>query len=36
MSKDKTRAFDIANYLQDDKDVAEYLRQALEDGDPAR
>ena len=35
MSKDKTRAFDIANYLQDDKDVAEYLRQALEDGDPA-
>jgi len=35
MSKGKTRAFDIANYLQDDKDVAEYLRQALEDGDPA-
>lgn len=35
MSKDKTRAFDMANYLQDDKDVAEYLRQALEDGDPA-
>ena len=35
MSKDETRAFDMANYLHDDKDVAEYLRQALEDGDPA-
>lgn len=31
----KTRPFDMANYLQDDEDVAEYLRQVLEEGDPA-
>ena len=35
MSKLKTRPFDMVNYLQDEADVAEYLRQVLEDGDPA-
>ena len=30
-----TRSFDMADYLQDEKDVAEHLRQALGDGDPA-
>ncbi len=35
MSKVKTRPFDMVNYLQDEADVAEYLRQVLEDGDPA-
>ena len=35
MSKIKTRPFDIANYLEDDEDVAEYLRQVIEENDPA-
>ncbi|MBW7833028.1 MAG: putative addiction module antidote protein [Simplicispira suum] len=35
MNKIKTRPFDMANYLGDEEDVAEYLRQVLEDGDPA-
>lgn len=35
MSKMKTRPFDMANYLTDDGEVAAYLRQVLEDGDPA-
>jgi probable addiction module antidote protein len=35
MSKIKTRPFDLANYLKDEEDVAEYMRQVLEDGDPA-
>ena len=35
MSKTKTRPFDVANYLADEGDVTEYLRQVLEDGDPA-
>lgn len=35
MSKVKTRPFDIANYLESDEDVAEYLRQVIEDNDPA-
>nr|WP_315245371.1 addiction module antidote protein [uncultured Albidiferax sp.] len=35
MGKLKTRSFDVANYLGDDEDVAEYMRQVLEDGDPA-
>ena len=34
MSKIKTRPFDMANYLHDENDVTEYLRQVLEDGDP--
>ena len=34
MSKMKTRPFDMANYLHDEAEVAEYLRQVLEDGDP--
>ncbi|PWW46778.1 addiction module antidote protein [Melaminivora alkalimesophila] len=34
-SKIKTRPFDMANYLRDEEEVAEYLRQVLEDGDPA-
>ncbi len=33
MSKIKTRPFDMANYLNSDEDIAEYLLQALEDGD---
>ena len=35
MSTIKTRPFDVANYLRDEQDVAEYLRQVLEEGDPA-
>jgi len=35
MSKIKTRPFDMANYLNDEEDVAAYLQAALEDGDPA-
>jgi len=35
MSKIKTRQFDIANYLANDEDMAEYLRQVVEDNDPA-
>lgn len=35
MSKIKTRPFDVANYLKDEEDVAEYMRQVLEEGDPA-
>lgn len=35
MSKFKTRPFDMANYLRDEDEVAEYLRQVLEDGDPS-
>ena len=34
MSKIKTRPFDMANYLHDEAEVAEYLRQVLEDGEP--
>lgn len=35
MSKIKTRPFDMANYLQNEDDITEYLSQVLEDGDPA-
>ena len=35
MSKIKTRPFDMANYLGSEEEVTEYLRQVLEDGDPA-
>ena len=35
MSTIKTRPFDMANYLTSEEDVAEYLRQVLEYGDPA-
>jgi len=35
MGKLKTRPFDMANYLGDEADVAEYMRQVMEDGDPA-
>lgn len=35
MSKIKTRPFDVANYLKNEEDVAEYMRQVLEEGDPA-
>ena len=35
MSKIKTREFDIANYLTNDEDMAEYLSQVIEDNDPA-
>ena len=34
MNKMKTRSFDMANYLTSEEDIAEYLRQVLEDGDP--
>ena len=34
MSKIKTRPFDMANYLGSEEEIAEYLRQVLEDGDP--
>ena len=35
MSKLKTRPFDMANYLGSEDEIAEYLRQVLEDNDPA-
>ena len=35
MSKLKTRPFDMANYLHSEEEIAEYLRQVLEDNDPA-
>lgn len=34
-TKIKTRPFDMANYLGNEEEVSEYLRQVLEDGDPA-
>ena len=34
-TKTQTRPFDMANYLGSEEEVAEYLRQVLEDGDPA-
>jgi len=33
MSNIKTRPFDAANYLRNEEDIAEYLRQTLEEGD---
>ena len=35
MSKIKTRPFDMANYLNSEEDIAEYLCQILEENDPA-
>jgi probable addiction module antidote protein len=35
MGKPTTRPFDVANYLGNDEDVAEYMCQVLEDGDLA-
>ena len=35
MKKINTRPFDLANCLNDEQDIAEYMRQVLEDGDPA-
>ncbi|MGJ7543495.1 addiction module antidote protein [Variovorax sp. LT1R16] len=35
MTKIQTRAFDVANYLGNEDDMAEYFRQVLEDNDPA-
>ena len=35
MSNIKTRPFDMANYLNREEEIAEYLRQVLEDNDPA-
>ncbi|SEA26936.1 addiction module antidote protein [Acidovorax soli] len=35
MSKIKTRPFDMTNYIESDDDAVEYLRQVLEDNDPA-
>jgi probable addiction module antidote protein len=35
MSKIKTRPFDIANYLASEEDMVEYLRQVVDDNDPA-
>lgn len=35
MSNIKTRPFDMANYLSSEEEIAEYLRQVLEDNDPA-
>ncbi len=34
-AKIRMRPFDMANYLQSDEDIAEYLRQVLEEGDAA-
>ncbi|WP_084455193.1 addiction module antidote protein [Comamonas composti] len=31
----KTRPFDMANYLGSEAEITEYLRQVIEDGDPA-
>lgn len=35
MSKIKARPFDMANYLNDEADVAAYVQAVMEDGDPA-
>lgn len=35
MSEIKTRPFDVANYLNDEEDMTEYMSQVLEEGDPA-
>ena len=35
MNTIKTRSFDMANYLSNEEEITEYLRQVLEDGDPA-
>lgn len=35
MSNIKTRPFDMANYLNSEEEIAEYLSQVLEDNDPA-
>jgi probable addiction module antidote protein len=35
MRKIKTRPFDVANCLNDEQDIAEYMRQVMEEGDPA-
>ncbi len=35
MRKIKTRPFDMANCLSDEQDIAEYMRQVLDEGDPA-
>lgn len=35
MNKTNTCPFDLANCLDDEQDIAEYMRQVLEDGDPA-
>ena len=35
MKKTTTRIFDLANYLQSEADIQEYLSQVLADGDPA-
>lgn len=35
MSNIKTRPFDMANHLNSEEEIAEYLRQVLEDNDPA-
>ena len=34
MGKASTRPFDMANYLRDEQDVIEYMRQVLQEGDP--
>jgi probable addiction module antidote protein len=34
VSAPKTQPFDAAEHLRDDDDIAEYLRQVLEEGDP--
>lgn len=34
MSKIKFRPFDMVNYLNNEEEMNEYLRQVLEDGDP--
>lgn len=35
MSTIKTQPFDMANHLSSEEEIAEYLRQVLEDNDPA-
>ena len=35
MSTIKTRPFDMANHLRSEEEITEYLRQVLEDNDPA-
>jgi len=35
MTRIETQPFDVANYLKSDEDIAEYLRQVVQDGDPA-
>ena len=35
MAKNKTKRYDVAEYLETEEDMAAYLQAAFEEGDPA-